>query len=363
MQAIFDQLSKTGEPIYREGGQNENDLELGAGNNPTCDKDKLFGGLVSVIDRANTNNLDALQILEVSTNTEEWVGEVALGVFGIEAPLMQSLVDWANFIQNSILENYEAQITNEYLEELYCGLFCLTRDTCVLTPEILTNYFYDRLGSQLTYQSLIDDTLLFLVTGLWSGTELADVMFLSQFAIRAQLGKWFADIAFGSVDFDFRLGITQPDSRWLLLCTDCEWTENFLDGFGKGDWVAEPAQNNTFATYDAINDQWIGAYNLDTTNRIIIDIPFASTEITHVSFDIDIQNENDTNPRPQQIFIDDIEVEISANLADGLHTIEWDGSNTATSITLYGRADQATGGAGECAIKSITVRGKGVNPF
>lgn len=232
LQAIINSLTTAGYGGFRDGGQNQGGIDLGEFLNPTCDPDILFGSIINVVNGADTNNLDALQVFETVTNSNEFVAEVITGVFGLEAPIVQSLLDWGLFIQNNILENYEAQITTPYLQELYCDLFCLTKDNCELTPEILTNYFYGRLGSQLTFNSLINETLIFLTLGLWTGTEIADVMFLSQFAFRGQFGKWFSDIAFNSIATDFAIGALQPDSSHTILCTDCVFSYSWLGGNG-----------------------------------------------------------------------------------------------------------------------------------
>ena len=221
MQAIIDSVSLQTSEQYRENGQSQSGLILGSGVNPACDLDILWGGIRSVIDLANDNNIDVLQVLEVVTNPYEFVQEVILGIFGVELPVIQSIVDWVAWVQDNILENYEAEITTAYLNEVMCDLFCLTRDSCQLTPETLTNYFYTRLGSSLTIGSLLDETITFLIGGVWVGTQIADVFFLSQFAFRAQLGKWFRLIGFLSVDTDFRIGANTPDNDWAILCTDC----------------------------------------------------------------------------------------------------------------------------------------------
>ena len=226
MQSILEQTSLQTSEQYRANGQSQSGLILGSGVNPSCDLDVLWGGIRSVIDLADTNNVDVLQVIEVVTNPYEFVQEVVLGIFGVELPVIQSIVDWIGWVQDNILENYEAEVTTEYLRVVMCDLFCLTQDSCQLTPETLTNYFYTRLGSSLTIGSLLDETIAFLIGGVWVGTQIADVFFLSQFAFRAQLGKWFRLIGFLSVDTDFRIGANTPDNDWSILCTDCPtlWT-------------------------------------------------------------------------------------------------------------------------------------------
>lgn len=201
--------------------QSQGENSLGGENNPTCNKDMWYGGIDNLVNSINEHNQDALQILEVSTNVYEWVGQVATGVFGIEAPIFQSMLDWGAFVQQSIMENYEAQWTQQYRETITCDLLCIAMDNCELTPELLINYFYGRLNSQLTFRSLLDESLGFIFLGTWSGTEIVDAMILSQLAIRAQLGRWFELIAFNSLDTDVRLGFNDASNDWELICDDC----------------------------------------------------------------------------------------------------------------------------------------------
>lgn len=202
-------------------GQSQGGLLLGDGNNISCDKDAWYGGIDNLVRALDENNLDSLQILEVMTNVNEWIAEVLGGVLGVEVPIVQSVIDWANFIQNNIMENYEAQITQQYKETLVCDLLCIAMENCELTPQHLVDYFFGRLSSQLTFNSLLNESLEFLVLGVWTGTEIADFMMLSQLVFRAQFGRWFADIAFNSIDTDIRLGLNDPSNDWTLICDDC----------------------------------------------------------------------------------------------------------------------------------------------
>jgi hypothetical protein len=145
--AIMSLVANNTQSNSRNSGQSQGNYVLGAGANPTCDLDVLWGGIRYVVESANDNNIDALQIFESLTNINEWIAQVAGGIFGVELPIAQSMLDWALYIQDNVLEVYEAIITQEYLEELQCGLFCLTKDNCELTPQIIVDYFYGRLSS------------------------------------------------------------------------------------------------------------------------------------------------------------------------------------------------------------------------
>jgi len=321
LQAILDQLSKTNTGDGRGTGQNQKDIILGSGNNPACDSDVLFGGIVNVIERANENNLDALQALEVATNTGEWVAEVAGGLFGVEVPIVQSLAEWALYIQASVLENYEAQITNQYLEELQCDLFCLVKDSCELTPQVLVDYFFSRLQSQLTFESLINESLQFIFLGAWAGTELADVFFLSQFVFRAQLGVWFDFVAFTSVDLDMRLGMNDPDSDWTLLCTDCGWTEQWYNGNGN---PVDDGFTMPFGLYESVPDRAVGTPNASNSDliQLFYTVPVGkNSTIERISIDYSVLTQDPRTLRiriynPLDVIVDEVSTVVNGT-ADG----------------------------------------------
>lgn len=352
----------------RNYGQSQSGKDLAGGNNPECDFDAWFGGIMELVDSANQNNVDALQILEVATNLNEWIGQVAGGIFGIEAPVAQSIADWALFIQQSILENYEAEITQEYLETLYCDLWCIATENCELTPEQITNYFFERLSSQLTFESLLNETLTFLFAGIWTGTEIADVMFLSQFAFRAQLGRWFDFIGFNSINLDLALGFNNPDSDWELLCDECPrpWTVEYLDGSGDpalDGWVAN------FGTYNSGNDWYDGTTQTSSSKGVQLEyeVPIGIEFVLSAwTFRYSVATWSN---RTQRVIVFD---ENDNVLVDD--TVVVSGSNTGTvslqnPITILGeyrliaQASASIPPDSTCRITAIEINGDGDNPF
>lgn len=226
--AIINLAFETESQSLIDNAQNQSGLVLGDGNNPTCDLDMLWGGISELIDRAEQLNQDALEIFEVATNQSELISNIFPNTFEDGTSFINAMLDWLQWMQNNIIENYNAQITQLYLDGLKCDLFCLAKDNCELTPEMIVDYFYDRVSSGLTFQSLFEDTVDFLITGSWSGDQIADVFFLSQFAFRAQTGGWLDFIGFASIDRDMRIGFTNASNEWSVLCTDCGW-ESTLD--------------------------------------------------------------------------------------------------------------------------------------
>jgi hypothetical protein len=227
--SIINAVGNTQSPQQIELGQGQSGISLGGLNNPTCDKDIMYGGILQMVETLNDNNVDALQIFEVATNHQEWVANVAFGIAGVEIPVVQSMLDWALYVQNNIKENYDAQWTNAYRDTVVCDLLCIAMDNCELTPQMLVDYFFERLSSQLSFGSLITESLEFIVLGVWVGTEIVDAFMLSQLVFRAQFGNWFEYVAFNSIDLDMRLGFDDPSNDWSLICSTCDtlYTINF----------------------------------------------------------------------------------------------------------------------------------------
>ena len=326
----------------------------------------------------NENNSDALQILEVATNINEFVADVVTGIFGIEAPIIQSMLDWALFVQQSILENYEAQWTQQYREKITCDLLCIAMENCKLTPELLINYFYGRLESQLTFTNLLNDSLSFIFTGSWAGTEIVDAMILSQLAIRAQFGIWFGDIGFNSIDVDIRLGFNNANNDWLLICDTCGWLYNSTFEIDDNNWIPHTVEPLSLpqATYAVVTgwspvDVKINDTSFDRKCDILIS--FASTHFDNVTLNYDITIGSYT--------ANGVAIAIICDLASGgtlVSTVRRDDVTNGNNLTLQlnvndditqlrvlvRSSEQTTASySGVCKINSITARGDGVNPF
>jgi len=347
-----------------DSAQTTGDNILGDGNNPLCDKDIFWGGVNNLVDSLETNNADALQILEVLTNSGEWVAQVFAGALGIEAPLIQSGLDWATFIQQSILENYEAEITTQYLDTLKCDLFCIGFETCTLTNKQLIDYFYGRLQAVLTFESLLEDSLQYIFTGNWSGTEIADVMFLSQLAFRAQFGSWFESIGFNSLDMDMRLGFDDPSTDWILLCEDCLDDIIRLSGDGNDEMTALPFQTSPLAVYNAGEDIYEGTISVGFLAKFInIEYEFAvPTLLTDVLFSINYRRPDDEPTVNLAImYFDDVEfaqISLPHVTEETQRELEWSGSETVTVIRILSGINTTVGDDGVLnLIKLVAVTG------
>jgi len=283
--AINNVVSLNSQSESRNYGQSQEDVILGSGNNPTCDVDVLWGGIDNLIESTNTQNEDILEQFEAFTNIYEFFADVVGNITVIDEASIDAILGWITYIQNNIAENYVAEVTQAYLDELKCDIFCLVKADCALTPQVLFDYFAGRLSGSISFDDLIETMLEFIVTGTWSGTQIADAFFLSNFMMRAGFGRLLDFVGFNSIDLDTRLGFLNPSNAWELLCDECpemaviEFDFTLSDGgwdvaLGRGEWVDGVGWNTT---------------EQGNNMRIAIGFDFASVlDIYKVEWDIDM---------------------------------------------------------------------------
>ena len=136
------------------------------------------------------------------------------------------------YYQEAIAEQYDAQYTTDYENELACALFCLARDDCELSIDRLFDLFKSRLLDYITVPPLehITDLIEFAAGVSQDSTYVVDLAFFFAWG-SAKLGSFF----FGKV-FDttfqllLKLSVNDANNDWSLLCTDCP------DDPGVGSW-------------------------------------------------------------------------------------------------------------------------------
>jgi len=264
------------EDAIRAYAQSLNNANLAGNSNPDCDKDILFGQCLQLVEYLNQVNIDILEIFEVLTNPIEIGAQVIGQVTGLDEASVDALIGWVAFVQQNIEDNYLAQITQQYLEERACEIFCLAlNNDCILDPDTLYTIWQDRLNSQVTIDGLIKDSLNYLISGIWTGTEIADFMFYSQLAFRSQAGKIIEEFAYNDIDFRLKGYSNDPDPDWQFLCTSCEW-EYTID--------FEDLPNEAVITWgEVLPDGSLGSEEIAPLQRWRIDITFpVLTNVTRV---------------------------------------------------------------------------------
>lgn len=364
--AIYNLFGGDSYESSRGNGQSQNDVDLSSGLNPTCDKDILFGQIVQLVDYLDQLNTDFFEILEVATNTSEFLASVVGDITFIDETSLDAALSWIAFIQDSIAENYAAQVTQAYKDQLACDILCASQSNCEVTPRILYDIFKDRLSSSVSLEGVIWDTLDFLAGGSWSGSQIADFMFYGQLALRSQLGKYFEKFAYQDIETRLSIYSNDPDSDWTTLCPECvfDWEQvfDFTQELYSEDWVA------TNPTYPPI---WITDTAMEGGRdangcRDGARFDFAARTVTFVEAEFSYQNTatntrdsgftagNDTNT----VLID----ERDTKLGTGSYNYEWNGSiDNVDRVQLKFGSRGGASSFSRCT--KLTIRGLGTNPF
>lgn len=209
--------------ISPDGGGSGGRLGVGIESLENCDEDYVFGAVTGLVNYQLQAVRDALELIEVATNGVEvvlgWVGN-----FGLAIPILSIVADYISWIQDSIAENFEAQVTTALIDEYRCDLFCLYLENCDgLTAEQIAGYFLGRIGGE-SFVDTLEDLLSFFITGEFTGSQIVDAMMAGSIAMMTVNLDWIPFITIPnlySIDLVFSLSADNPDSDWTILCPNC----------------------------------------------------------------------------------------------------------------------------------------------
>ncbi|MBT8449370.1 MAG: hypothetical protein KJO69_06750 [Gammaproteobacteria bacterium] len=364
--AIVDLINSTAYDNSVSIGQGQNESVLGNGYNPTCDFDILYGQIRQLVDYLHAVNVDILEIIEVASNLLDGFAEVIGDIKGIDGSAIATGVDWLAFIQDNIAENYDAQVTTTYLEVVACDLFCIAKENCAVTPTILYDYFSDKLSNSITIEGLFDATLGYLITGAWTGSQIADFMFLSQLALRSQLGRVLDFSAYFDINTRMQIYSNDPDGDWATLCDNCDyhWEQvfDFTQELYSSEWVASnPTYPPIWITDTAIEG---GRDALGCRDSARFDFP--ARTITFVEAEFTYQN-TASNTRDSGFYGGNAGNELLIDERDfragsGSYNYEWNGSMDSVD-RLYLKFGSRNGASSYSRCTRLTIRGLGTNPF
>lgn len=217
------------------GKMTENIVE---GTNPTCDWDILWAQCIGLIQWCNLAIEQFFQGFETLTNSLEVANAVSklpvLDEIGADA-----IADYAAMAQNAVQENYAADYTPTYEEQLACAIFCVCRDDCEITLERIFNILLMRVQSQ--WGSLVDlDNLVDMLNDIVSMDieviNVADMIFFMLFG-SAALANFGINItaAFDAIQRAILI-FDEPNNDWEVLCTECAWSHEWDFTVNDGGW-------------------------------------------------------------------------------------------------------------------------------
>lgn len=208
--------------------QREKDLLLDT--NPTCDLDKLYGQCVFLVQTTNRLITDFLEQFEAASNITE-----ILTIIGSSPVLNESgaeaLAGYAAYLQEVLAENYASQYTQDFENEIVCGLFCIAKDTCSLQIAQVADYLAGQAGVSLDVPSVIVDIVAALAGVPLSGTYVVWSMFTLCWK-GLELANMFLDgVGDNALSVSLAAGAGEPSDDWMLLCEDCTVPAGLLFDF------------------------------------------------------------------------------------------------------------------------------------
>lgn len=230
-----------------------------------CTNDIIWGGVSELVNYLITKANDALEIIEVATNFLDLLAEWG-SAFPLISTITAPIVGYLSWLQETIAENFSAQVTTEYIDSVRCDLFCLWLEKCPdgMTWNDIAIYFGERLGGWEELPNDIIDFLTFMTLGVWDGDDIADVMLFGMVGMQVLDSRAIPFInipGLYTLDTVFALGANNPDNDWSILCDECAEPQTytycwFIDGNTPA-WVGV-AQNASRPApiYNATDGRW-----------------------------------------------------------------------------------------------------------
>lgn len=332
------------------GPQIEGELIAGS-----CDDSVLAGKMIALVNSLDTNNRDALEIIENATNDEEKVAALIAAIPAFETLPFDDIIDASQDLLEDFAENYDAISTTERKNDLARDLWCLAKEKedCALSYGDLYAFFNARVGSVLTLDSGVLALWEWLTTGDFSSDQLVfdGMMFLQIASIRVggvffginmpKIGALTRDALPSSAWEDWD-PCGEPLCRHLDAANDLDTIFTATGGLGPqatwdgSKWIANTALINSRITLEA---DMLASYNIasirvvfDGTNAIgdsnsvtayydhfagVIDSDTLEEDVTLVTpvtlqkFDLDVVSSFDTSV-PLTVGITDIYITFSS---------------------------------------------------
>ena len=227
-----------------------------------CSADSVYGGVSRVVDFLNNKAVDTFEKIEVLTNVAELLTEW-LDNFSSITAVNSVIGDLLAWLQDTALEQYEAQYTLELRDEYICDLFCmwLASDCEGVSPLELAQYFAERLANDVPFTDL-QSLISYVLTGDWDSSQWVDAVNVVMIGVMTVADAIpFLNIrSLAEFDTQYAVGYKfEPSGAWSELCSECppepiEWCHAWLGGYG----IDEYLTNADGGIYSVADDWYSG---------------------------------------------------------------------------------------------------------
>lgn len=210
----------TGQPLPPEATAED----MAAGTNPTCDYDVLWAQCWQAVTYADILITDALELAESATNDVELV-QVITALPVIDELGGDAIAAYIEVLLEGVTDNYAAQVTEAYLQQAACELFCLCKGDCVVNLDRLYKVYYDRMvaafGTPSSAFTTVTDLLLYVIDQEIEGTLIADALNMVIWGGGVLSNQFLGDVGTISLVALLSLAVNDANNDWEVLCIDC----------------------------------------------------------------------------------------------------------------------------------------------
>jgi hypothetical protein len=205
-----------------------------------CDPSVVAGRAIALVERLDTNNIDALEILEVGTNDEERLSQILSAFPGFGLLPLDELLDFAQDVLEDFAENYAAISTIErrdvFAEKVYCKM--LEAVDCSITWQQMFDLVLEQVPSApFDILVTIGDIIQFVGDGDFGND---DLLFYGMMLL--QLSTITASSSFNGLTAPLMSAIMRdalPSSAWEewdACPAPDEWIDNNFSGGNQYSW-------------------------------------------------------------------------------------------------------------------------------
>jgi len=341
-----------------------------------CDFNALWGGMLYLVQSGNRSITDFLEALEAASNTLEAMA-LAANLIPATGNYISSGFEFANAVQEFFAENYAANYTEGYEQQLACALFCVAKTDCTLSIDDMIDVINARFGEPfdvLSFAAIMARIGTGSTPGNFVGEQIVDAMFLLYFT-SLKFGQKFGDvIGLRPLPVIISLGADQLASdNWEVLC-ECpieEW-ESMMDLTQTTDygWASLGAWDSGNAGHWESGVGYVSAHGASAGNGYQIAQAAMAVDLCDVT---EIKTyfyvTNGTNGGiPYTVGTDTVELAFSTEvLEDGGHSFEGVG-DAPGSTQLYFRVQagyqvgNTADPGGEALVIGVRIKGTGAKP-
>lgn len=215
-----------GQPISEVQAQSDTLPENTKDEEGDCLPNQLWGAVQYLIQSGNRAITDFFEVVEVASNTLER-SEIVSQAIPAAGNYISAMAGFADQIGEELAEGYAGAFTEFYEQQLMCDLFCLARDECALTPDMMIQLMYQRLGEPFTIGDF-GELMAGVAAGTWVGDEIPDIAFLIYFGAIKFGQQFLSQIGIRPLTVLMSLGADLLASdNWQVLCSCAsEWSSD-----------------------------------------------------------------------------------------------------------------------------------------